>query len=69
MVLYQQVVSNRISGLLAKYNIKEVHIPVKKNIHMLRPVKGKLGLKFTGIYCSSVAGHMLDRIGKHGDQM
>jgi hypothetical protein len=51
MVLYEQVVSNGISRLLAKYNIKEVHIPVKKNIHMLRPVKGKLGLKVTGIYC------------------
>jgi hypothetical protein len=51
MLLYQQVISNRISKLLAKYNIKEVHIPVKKNMHMLRPVKEKLGLKVTGIYC------------------
>jgi hypothetical protein len=37
--------------LLAKYNIKTIHIPVKKNMHMLRPIKDKLGLKIADIYC------------------
>jgi hypothetical protein len=51
MIPFQQAVLNKISRLLAKHNIKAIHIPVKKNIHMLRPVKDKLGLKVAGIYC------------------
>jgi hypothetical protein len=35
--------------LLTKFNIQTVHIPAK-NIHLLRPVKDKLGLRTTGIY-------------------
>jgi hypothetical protein len=38
MILYQQPVSN-ISRLLTKYHIKTIRIPVKKSIHMLRPIK------------------------------
>jgi hypothetical protein len=47
MLLYQKAVTNKISRLLAK---KTVHIPQKKNIHMLRPVKDDLGLKVPGMY-------------------
>jgi hypothetical protein len=50
-IVIHQAVSNRISSLLAKYNIKTIHIPVKKYIHMLTPVKDKLDLKVGGIYC------------------
>jgi hypothetical protein len=32
--------------------IKTIHIPVKNNIHMLRPIKDKLGLKVASIYCA-----------------
>jgi hypothetical protein len=32
--------------------IKTIHIPVKNNSHMLRPIKDKLGLKVAGIYCA-----------------
>jgi hypothetical protein len=42
--------SNKISRLLARHNIKTVHIPKKKNIHMLRMVKDDLGLKVLGMY-------------------
>jgi hypothetical protein len=42
--------SNKISRLLARHNIKTVHIPKKKNIHMLRMVKDDLGLKVPGVY-------------------
>jgi hypothetical protein len=42
-------VSNKISRLLARHNIKTVHIP-KKNIHILRMVKDDLGLKVPGVY-------------------
>jgi len=38
-------------SLLSNYNIKTIHIPARKNIHLLRPVKDKLGLKVAGIYC------------------
>jgi hypothetical protein len=47
---YQQAVCNRISRLLAKCNIKAIHVPRKKNIHRLRPVKDDLGLKVLGVY-------------------
>jgi predicted GIY-YIG superfamily endonuclease len=50
MLLYQKAITNKISRLLAKYNIKTVHNPWKKNIHMLRPVKDDLGLKVHGVY-------------------
>jgi hypothetical protein len=43
-------ITNTISRLLAKYNIKTIHIPRKKNIHMLRPVKDDLVLKVPGVY-------------------
>jgi hypothetical protein len=35
---------------------RTIYIPVRKNIHILRPVKDKLGLKVTGIYCLPCAG-------------
>jgi hypothetical protein len=47
---YQQTITNKISRLLAKHNIRTIHIPKKKNIHMLRPIKDDLGLKVLGIY-------------------
>jgi hypothetical protein len=47
---YQQAISNKISRLLAKYNIRMVHILQKKNICMLRPVKDDMGLKVPGVY-------------------
>jgi hypothetical protein len=47
---YQQAIFNRIGRLLAKYKIRMVHIPKKKNIHMLRPVKDDLGLRVPGTY-------------------
>jgi hypothetical protein len=46
-----QAVLNKIRSLLAKYNIKTIHIPVKKYIHMLTPIKDKLDLKAGCIYC------------------
>jgi hypothetical protein len=48
----QQVVLNNINTLLVKYNIKVIHIPVKKNINILRPIKDKLHLKVKSIYSS-----------------
>jgi DNA-binding transcriptional MerR regulator len=48
MLPYQQTISNKISRLLDKYNINTVHVPAKKNIHLLT-CKDKLGLKVTGI--------------------
>jgi hypothetical protein len=50
MLQYQQAISNKITRLLAKYNISMVHIPKRKNIYMLRPVKDDLGLKVPGMY-------------------
>jgi hypothetical protein len=47
---YQQAVSNKISRLLTKYNIKMVHISKKKNRQLLRTVKDDLGLKIPGVY-------------------
>jgi hypothetical protein len=46
---YQQVITNKISRLLAKYNTRTFHVP-RKNIYMLRPVKDDLGLKVPGVY-------------------
>jgi hypothetical protein len=42
--------SRQISRLLSKYDIKVSHILKKENIHMLGPIKDKLGLKVAGIY-------------------
>jgi hypothetical protein len=53
MLLYQSAVCNKISRLLSKHSIKTIPIPVKKDIHMVRPIKDKLGLKVAGIYCIS----------------
>jgi hypothetical protein len=47
---YHQTVSNRSSRLLARQNIKTVHIPKKKNIHMLMMVKDDLELKVPVVY-------------------
>jgi hypothetical protein len=52
MLPYQRSVSNKISRLLNKYNIKTGNIPARKNMHLLRPVKDNLGLRVAGIYCS-----------------
>jgi hypothetical protein len=46
---YQGATSQKVSRLLAKYNIQTVHISAK-NSQLLRPVKDKLGLKAAGIY-------------------
>jgi hypothetical protein len=43
-------VSNKISRLLTKYNIKTVHVPKKKNRQLLRTTKDDLGLKIPGVY-------------------
>jgi hypothetical protein len=51
MLPYQRCVSNKISRLLNKYNIKTVHIPDKKNMHLLKPAKLKLGLRVAGTPC------------------
>jgi hypothetical protein len=42
--------SNKISRLLTKYNIRTVHVPKKKNRQLLRTVKDNLGLKIPGVY-------------------
>jgi hypothetical protein len=39
---YQQSTSNKIRRLLAKYDIRTIHVPAKKTCHMLRPVKDDL---------------------------
>jgi hypothetical protein len=46
----QQAMSNKISRLLTKYNIKMVHIPKKKNWQLLRTAKDDLGLKIPGVF-------------------
>jgi hypothetical protein len=50
LIPYHKTITNKISRLLAKYNIKTIHIPQTKNMHMLRPVKDDLGLKVPGVY-------------------
>jgi hypothetical protein len=47
---YNKSYSNKISRLLAKFNIRTVHIPQKKTIQMLRSVKDDLGLNVPGMY-------------------
>jgi hypothetical protein len=46
---YQGAASHKASRLLAKFNIQTVYIPAK-NIHLIRQVKDKLGLRTSGIY-------------------
>jgi hypothetical protein len=48
---YQQATSNRISRLLAKHNMKTVHMPARNTINTLRSVKDNLGLRTPGVYC------------------
>jgi hypothetical protein len=50
LIPYKKTIMNKICRLLAKYNIKIVHIPRMKNMHMLRLVKDDLGLKVPGVY-------------------
>jgi hypothetical protein len=45
-----QGTSDRINKLVARSNIGNMHIPAKKNVHLLRPVKDALGLKVPRIY-------------------
>jgi hypothetical protein len=47
---YHKSYSNKISRLLAKFNIMMVHIPRKMTIHMLRSVKDDLDLNVPGVY-------------------
>lgn len=47
---FQHYTSNRISRLLAKHSIRTIHIPARRNIHMLGTVKDNLGLKVPRIY-------------------
>jgi hypothetical protein len=54
-----QGTSDRIRRQLVRFNIRTVHIPGKKNEHLLRLVKDTLGLKVPGMYyipceCSKV---------------
>jgi NAD(P)H-nitrite reductase large subunit len=51
MLSYQLSVSNKISRLLNKYNIKTVHIAARKSMHLLGPAKDNLGQMVAGIYC------------------
>jgi len=48
---YQRAISHKNSRLLSIYNIRTIHIPAREKVHLLRPVKEKLGLKVAGIYC------------------
>jgi hypothetical protein len=61
MLPIQQMVSNKISRLLAKHKIKTIHVPVKKKSHMLRPVKDKLGIYCVPCECSKVCVGQTDR--------
>jgi hypothetical protein len=51
LLLYQHFTCNKLSRLLAKHNIKNIHIPMKKNDRTLRPIKDDLGLKISVVYC------------------
>jgi hypothetical protein len=51
-VPYMQGSSDRISSrFLMRLNTKTVHIPAKRNVHLLRPVEDDPGLKILGTYC------------------
>ena len=43
--------SNKISRLVDKYNIKTIHILIKKTISTLQSLKDNLGLKTPSMYC------------------
>jgi hypothetical protein len=58
IIPYMQMVSGKISRLLAKYNINIIHQLVKKTNNMLKPVKDNLGWNVSGIY------HILCECGK-----
>jgi len=45
MLPYQRAASNQISRLLAKCDIKNIHVPVKKTISTFRPPRDNLALK------------------------
>jgi hypothetical protein len=47
---YQHSTSHKISRLIAKYNIRTIHIPPKKTNHLLRSVRDDPGLKEPGVY-------------------
>jgi hypothetical protein len=47
---YQSSTSHKISRLLARHNIRTIHVPTKKTSHLLRPVKDDPGLQVPGIY-------------------
>jgi hypothetical protein len=51
MLPYQHATSNKISRVLGKYNMKTIHVPMKKTISTVRPLKDNLGLKNPGVYC------------------
>ena len=45
---YQHIISNSISRLIERRNIRTIHIPKRKIIHMLRSVKDERDLKVSG---------------------
>jgi len=61
---HNSILSNKISRLLAKHNIKTTHIPARKNVHMVTSAKDGLGLKAPGIYHNPVntIKYMLNRL-------
>lgn len=50
IIQYMPTVSGRFSRFLAKYNIRTIHWPVKKNSKLLRLAKDDLGYNVPGIY-------------------
>lgn len=62
IISYLQAILDRISRPLVRCNT--VHSSVKKNTHLLWPVKDDLGLKVSGIYCNvcDCGKVMLDRL-------
>jgi hypothetical protein len=46
----EELCLNKIRRLLSKHDIKTIHIPVKKNIHMVRPTNVKVGLSHWDIH-------------------
>jgi hypothetical protein len=47
---FMHCISDRISGLLVRFNLRTVHIPPERTTHLLRQMKDDLGLKVPGIY-------------------
>lgn len=56
MITCQPAASIKISRLLSEHNIHTVHKPVKKNIHMVRPLNDKIGLEANGMCCVLYVG-------------